>query len=442
VSGSVSAVAFVGTIDSDGRHPGNPAHSAAGTLFQERLLEGLATAGVEVSQVFALRPLPSYPADRRLLLPSGRTTLLGRYRVTLLPFVNFGPLKPVTAGAALLPRLAAWLRARRSARPSVVTYNVTNPPGLATVLAAKLAGAKAFAIVADIQVPGSGLVPDTFLRRLEFRLQTRTLPLFDGLVVLTERMALDFAPGVPYLVLEGAVPEGPAHTTAEPAPLGADDDFVIMYSGGLSELKGIPLLLNAFSRLPGPRYRLWITGSGPLQGAVERAAAADPRITFWGFPPYAEVLSLYARASLLVNPHSTTHASARYLFPSKLIEYLASGTPVLSTCSTPEVQREYGDVLYALRQESGEALAAEVLRVSALPAGVRRATGTRARDFVLREKSWAVQGRRVARFMQDVWDGRAPAGPWHGARSGHEAARPRGRAAREPSGTAGVGCDG
>src|SRR5829696_1167284 len=136
MSDGVGAVAFVGAIDSDGRHGGNPAYSPAGTHFQERLLAGLAAAGVEVSQVFAVRPLPSYPADPRLLLPSGRTTLLGRFGVALLPFVNLGPLKPVSAGAALLPRLTHWLRARRDARASVITYNVTNPPGLATVLAA------------------------------------------------------------------------------------------------------------------------------------------------------------------------------------------------------------------------------------------------------------------------------------------------------------------
>jgi glycosyltransferase involved in cell wall biosynthesis len=413
MSEGVGAVAFVGAIDSDGRHGGTPAYSPAGTLFQERLLAGLAAAGVEVSQVFAVRPLPSYPADRRLLLPSGRTMLLERFGVALLPFVNLGPLKPVTAGASLLPRLMHWLRARRDVRASVITYNVTNPPGLATVLAARLSGAKAFAVVADVQVPGAGLVPDTFFRRLEFRLQARTLPLFDGLIVLTERIARDFAPRVPYLVLEGAVPEGLIETAPrEPNSRvpGGDDLFTLMYAGGLSELKGIPLLLDAFSRLPGPEYRLWITGAGPLQATVERAAANDARITFWGFPPYGEVLAMYQRASLLVNPHSSTEASARYLFPSKLIEYLASGTPVLSTRSTPEIEREYGSVLYTIARDSGEELADAVRRVAALPVGERRALGAQAREFVLREKTWEVQGRRVARFVRDVWDGQGPTG--------------------------------
>jgi glycosyltransferase involved in cell wall biosynthesis len=336
---------------------------------------------------------------------AGSTRLLDGFPTTLLPFVNLGPAKPISAGFALLRHLLRWGRSNRGRARAILTYNVTNPPGIASVIAGRLTGTKVFAVVADIQVPGSGLVPDTLLRRLEFRLQRFTLPRLDGLIVLTRRMADDFAPRTPFIQVEGAVAGLPRVARSAPAGRDAiprDEPVVLMYSGGLSELKGIPLLLDAFRLLPDQRFRLWITGTGPLSELVAASAARDPRITFWGFVEYGRVLELYQQATLLINPHSTRHASARYLFPSKLVEFLATGTPVISTCSTPEVLEEYGDVLYPLPEDSPERLAELITAVSALPPTDRDDMGARARRLVQDRKSWPVQGARVARFIDQA----------------------------------------
>jgi glycosyltransferase involved in cell wall biosynthesis len=129
-------------------------------------------------------------------------------------------------------------------------------------------------------------------------------------------------------------------------------------------------------------------------------SARDPRIRFWGFPPYGDVLALYRRASVLVNPHSASHASARYVFPSKLIEYLATGTPVVSTVSTPEVAREYGHVLVAARDDGADGVAEAVRELEALPTAERLQLGARARAFVAEQKSWRSQAARIAAFVR------------------------------------------
>jgi glycosyltransferase involved in cell wall biosynthesis len=400
-------LAFVGILGLDGPDGTNPAYSTAGALFQERLLETLPEAGIDVSHVFSLRPVPSFPADRRIVFAPAAVTLFGRYPGTLLPFLNLGPLKPLSSGLALLTRLVKWAWILR-ARPhrAILVYNLASPPGIISVLVGRLTRTKVFALVADIQVPGSGLVPNSFARRLEFGLLTWTLPMFDGLIVLTRRIAEDFAPNTPFLQMEGAVPEELADVRTDPPDTvtpKADGAFVIMYAGGLSDLKGIPLLLDAFALLAGPKYRLWITGAGPLRGRVERAATEDPRIVYWGFPTYARVRELYREASVLVNPHSTTHLSSRYLFPSKLIEYLATGTPVISTCSTPEVNEEFRDVLYTLEPESVEGLAALLQRIAGLPLTERTSVGARAQRLVRAKKTWQAQSRRIAEFMRGAW---------------------------------------
>lgn len=393
------ACAFVGILDDEGRNAENAAYSPAGAQFQESLLEALASTSLNVTRVYSLRPVQSYPKCRTLLF-GARETLCKTIPMSLLPFVNFGPLKTLTSGFALFPRLVAWAWRERHRPRVVLLYNLYSPPGIVSIVAGRLTRTPVVAIVADIQVPGQGLLPRTILRLLDFQLQIRTLPLFDGLVVLTKAVVEDFAPAVPFMELDGAVPE----SLMDPLQLidreaDGDSRCIIMYAGGLSELKGVPLLLSAFAMLDGEGFELWVTGRGPLEALVRQAADHDARITYWGFPAQEKLHELYARADVLVNPHSASTESARYLFPSKLIEYLATGVPVVSTCSTPAVQACYGDVAVVSGDGAPASLAEGLRRVASMSRLERRAIGRRGRSFVLREKSWRGQVDRVSAFV-------------------------------------------
>jgi glycosyltransferase involved in cell wall biosynthesis len=123
-------------------------------------------------------------------------------------------------------------------------------------------------------------------------------------------------------------------------------------------------------------------------------------VSFRGFLSFEEVVDLYRSADLLLNARLTKAMDTRYFFPSKLMELLASGTPVLSTC-TGHVEAEYGHVLYLLREETPEALAARIQEIRAIDPAERRGLGARARDFMLREKTWDRQGERLARYIRE-----------------------------------------
>jgi glycosyltransferase involved in cell wall biosynthesis len=392
-------VAFVGSLPvwDDGAQ--NPAYSPAGALFQERLLDALAaTSECDVAHVFAGWPVPSFPRSRHLLVRGGPTRPFHRFPGTRLGFLNFGPFKPITLALSLFPRLVLWAARERGRPRALLLYNLASPPGVVAVLAGRLTRTPVIGLIADIEVPGAGHVKDTPLRRFEFQLQVRTLPLLDALIVLTDRMHSDFAPRRPALVMEGAIDE---QLLEGAVPLEHSGPCVLLYSGQLSELKGIPLLLEAFNGLP-EGYELWLTGDGPLRDQVRAAASADGRIRFYGMIPYPEVLTLARRATILVNPHSALPATARYLFPSKLIEFLASGRPVVTTVSTPEVRSEYADVAYLVEEETPEALRAMILHVAALPESERRARGEAARGLVRARKTWRAQGERIGRFIASV----------------------------------------
>jgi glycosyltransferase involved in cell wall biosynthesis len=178
----------------------------------------------------------------------------------------------------------------------------------------------------------------------------------------------------------------------------AQKPFRLMLSGSLERYNGVELALQAMEYLPAD-FELVFAGSGSLADTVRRATDRDRRIVYSGFLEFQEVLQLYWTADLLLNLRLTRALDTRYFFPSKLMELLASGTPVLSTC-TGHVEKEYGHVLYTLRDETPAALAARIQEIAGEPDAKRHALGTRARTFMFTEKTWQRQGSRLADYIR------------------------------------------
>lgn len=103
---------------------------------------------------------------------------------------------------------------------------------------------------------------------------------------------------------------------------GASDRFEIVYSGSLAVHKGVPLLIDAFRRLPYPDMRLTLVGGWGSRGMrrfVEAACAADRRITAGAGDPLVHLRT----AALCVHP---AYEDGFGYAPA---EALARGVPVL-----------------------------------------------------------------------------------------------------------------
>ncbi len=392
---------FVGAVVPDEAAFRNPAFSPAGQMCQENLLLGMKHAGMPASAVLSVRPIPSFPRARRLWVGGGRAMLPEGIEVTLLPFLNLTPLKQIGIGLSVLWRILLWgWRTRTARRRIVLTYNLSVPPGLFTWLAAKLIGAKAVAMVYDVEVPGQ-TVPWSIRRWLDLWLHRWVLPRFDGIISISDAIVRDLAPGHHYLRVEGGIRQDViGQTGADPSQFGDDRaGLTIVFAGSLDEPNGVSLMLDAFSRLPGG-YRLRIAGRGPLEDKVRQAAASDSRIDYLGFLPHRQVLALYRSADLLVSARLTKGLNTRYFFPSKLMEYLASGVPVISTC-TGHVEEEFGGFVYLLREETAESLAGLIAAIAASPRAERIEMGRRARGYMAAHKTWDSQSARVVTYLRE-----------------------------------------
>jgi glycosyltransferase involved in cell wall biosynthesis len=172
-------------------------------------------------------------------------------------------------------------------------------------------------------------------------------------------------------------------------------------TGRLDDLNGIPVLLAAMPLLSDVSISLHIAGSGPLESLVRAAAEADRRIKFEGFLAHQQVLDLQRRVDLLLCVRPTKTMNTKYFFPSKLLEYLASGTPVLST-KTGHVESEFGAFCYMLDDETPGGLAAALRHIMALPAQHRSDLARRARNYMLEEKTWKMQRAKIGRYAASL----------------------------------------
>jgi glycosyltransferase involved in cell wall biosynthesis len=130
-----------------------------------------------------------------------------------------------------------------------------------------------------------------------------------------------------------------AFERAEPVRLADPGEISIVYAGSVSAIEGVGILIDAFRRVTrtgSVRARLTIVGNPAHQERIEQyetAAAdlvADGRVRFVPAVDHARYASLLRGADLLVIPRPTSVAS-RAGFPYKLVEFIASGVPVVVT---------------------------------------------------------------------------------------------------------------
>ncbi len=391
---------YVGSMVPD-RAPFNaPPFSRSGNNFQTEVVRGLASLGMEPSLVLSFETLPGFPKHPRLWVSGQRLSEGELPTLRLLGFLNLTPFKQVGLGIATFVRLAAWSLARIGNPRVILACNLSVPPGLFVWLAARLTGARVCASLIDIEIPGV-TVPDTLFFRCDFLMHRFLIPRLDGRVVIVDAIRQEFALGQPCLQVEGGVGDDLILRTQlehRPQPEGP---FRMVAVGKLDETNGFDLMLEAMQHLPGDGWSLDIAGSGPLASRIEQAATADPRIRVHGFLDLKGVLALYRRADLILVIRKTKTRNTRYFFPGKLFEALLSAVPVLAT-NTGHLRAEYGDYLYVLEDETAEGFVCNIQAIQTISLSQRQELGARARAFMIAEKHWQTQCRKLKDYLEGL----------------------------------------
>ena len=116
----------------------------------------------------------------------------------------------------------------------------------------------------------------------------------------------------------------------------------ICYCGSISKKFDVVHLVESFKLTKDPNLRLVIAGGGDGVNYVIDESKIDNRIIYKGIVSTDEALSIQLSSDILINPRLPVHEYSEYSFPSKILNYLLTGRPVISyiTSSFPEDLRE------------------------------------------------------------------------------------------------------
>jgi glycosyltransferase involved in cell wall biosynthesis len=323
----------------------------------------------------------------------------------LVPFINVLGLKQLTRFLGCVAMLIRWSIAHRGKERHVLLYGLISSHLYAVRCVRLLFAIKATVLITDL--PGLA-IPDEpwwkgILRPIDRSMVHHAVLSADGLIVLTRQIAEDFAPRVPAIVIEGivSVESEELAKTMPDRESSRREEFVVLYAGGLQRVYGIPLLLEAFAELPGEDFRLCLLGRGDMEDEIRRRAEEDPRIHFPGLVAPDEAFRRSQEATVLINPRPSCESFTPYSFPSKLLEYMASGRPVITT-RLPGIPAEYDSYVIWIDRETPAGLAALLRQLREQPSEQLDDLGRRGRDYVLQEKNHRQQGRRIVDFIEQI----------------------------------------
>lgn len=218
------------------------------------------------------------------------------------------------------------------------------------------------------------------------------IKLTDEFILLTEQMTeVVNKNNKPYIVMEGLVDK--SFKIKQNSEI---KKKAIMYAGGLYERYGVKLLIDAFLEWNKKDYELWLCGNGDLIEYIN--SLNNPQIKYFGSLPNEKVIKLEQGCMLLVNPRYTNEEYTKYSFPSKNMEYMLSGTPILTTI-LPGMPKEYYDYVYLIEEETKEGIIEQFNKIFCQKKSDLIEFGKKAQDFVLKKKNNKFQLERIINFI-------------------------------------------
>ena len=131
---------------------------------------------------------------------------------------------------------------------------------------------------------------------------------------------------------------------------------------------------------------------------IEKKSKESKNIEYMGNVNNEIVLRYEETAELLINPRPDIGEYTKYSFPSKLIEYMTSGTPALvnKLQGVPEI---YYDRLYLFSGYDMNSYKESLRKVLDIPRGEKKGLGEKAKSFILERNGIDAVARKLEKMI-------------------------------------------
>ena len=231
------------------------------------------------------------------------------------------------------------------------------------------------------------------LKPLDIKSFYKYSKLFDKYILLTDQMnEIVNQCKKPSLVVEGIVDD---LKTSKKTP---NNKKIVTYTGTLDKKYGICHLLDAFMMIKNKNYILKICGRGDSEEYINNCIKKDSRILFLGQLSAKESKRIQNESNVLINPRQNIGEFTKYSFPSKNLEYLTVGIPVIAY-KLDGIPNEYDNILFYPKNNSVEMLKNEIERCASFKSEELVKYQLKTSDF-LKRKNIEYTTSKILKFIK------------------------------------------
>ncbi len=319
-------------------------------------------------------------------------------------FINLPIIKNIMVSVAYFFKTLKWIKKNKDNDKCIIVdaAYITVIPFIN--LATKIKHCKKVAIVCDIYEYMADVKDarekSSKLHSYIAKIMMKNYEKMDGFVFLTEAMndVLN-KNNNPFIVMEGLVDVN--MKVKENSISSKCKKNVVMYAGALREQYGLKNLVEGFIEYQNENAELWIFGAGDYANKIEEFQNKDKRIKFFGIVDNKAVVEKELEATVLINPRPANQEFTKYSFPSKNMEYMVSGTPVISS-KLPGMPKEYYKYIYMLDNDTSKGVTNALNKVFKNSKEELHKKGLSAKKFVLDNKNNVVQAERILNLCSKV----------------------------------------
>ena len=370
--------------------------SIAGNKMQLDVLKYMEPAFENVFST-TIYPVSSFPKDHKLYYPKNKDVVVGNIQSIRVPFINITGIKQICQ--IINNYLEIKKLAKKSPDALLFTFNMYPQVGLPAVWIKKRYGNKIACLLADLPIDDnynrSGIkkkIWDHYFHKTESFIKQ-----IDKAIVLNKHAWELYCPGSECLVMDGGMDCNEDSSSTPDSEGYFPERKNLLYGGSLNEYSGIRELVEAMSYVDDESVELDIYGNGNLKDYI--ISHQNDRIHYKGVVKNSEMLELQKKAWVLVNPRPIDDRIAMVTFPSKIFEYLNSGTPVITT-KLNGFSEEYLDKCFFSETNDPVKLAECINRVASLDQDDLREIAVKARNFIREKKNWKTQTQRIVDFLK------------------------------------------
>lgn len=371
--------------------------------FNWNLIRGLEHFDKFDFTYISARPVTDYPVFPKKKIKKNKwDVIIDNKKISIqeIPFSNYGLLKLATRFfSTLFYSLKNYNL--KSNKAGVIVYSVHVPYMVAGLIISKIYNIDYIAIWTDPPSistnKDSGL--KSKLRNIELKLSKILMKRATKIIALTKYLAEDFAPDKPYLVMEGIIDINDINYSLKTKKDFSKRPTKIVYTGSLEKRYGIKNIVNGFLSMENKNAILEIYGRGDYEEELIKVAEKNSRIRYKGFVANKEILDIQRDADFLINARSSEEEFVKYSFPSKTLEYMLSGTPLITTM-LPGIPEEYRDYVIVLDNNTPEVIAKKLNEVLKYSSHECSQIGIKAQKFA-ESKNYISQARRIIDFIEE-----------------------------------------